>query len=291
MYNERRLMYPLFDEGEIVGIRMDSKSVKTILGLDGKIFTDKIVGKIIRITPGNYDGDGYSYSIDIGATSPSVPRVIVVRKDDICKLPGKYRSAIKEFDDMVLYKADPPIGIIKRKWYGIEEFKSFVDDRPTMPEFYRGRKIEGKSIADLIEESIIQKEVDKAMNTIQPITFQVPTSKEVMNAMFGLTTGRYEYKKIIFSGPCTIIIWEDGTKTVARASKDKFGNQEPFDPEKGVAICFMKRVLGETKGKKVLREAAAKYGDLQFKECLKTVEEYCGEGITIKEYEDSDIAD
>lgn len=65
--------------------------------------------------------------------------------------------------------------------------------------------------------------------------FKLPTKEEI-NAMFGVS--KFEYKKIIFSGPCTIILWMDGTKTMARTNKE-----ETFDPEKGVAVCFMKRAL------------------------------------------------
>ena len=42
-------------------------------------------------------------------------------------------------------------------------------------------------------------------------------------------------KKIIFSDPATIILWNDGSKTVVKT------HNEPFDPEKGVAMCFMKK--------------------------------------------------
>lgn len=61
-------------------------------------------------------------------------------------------------------------------------------------------------------------------------------------------------KKIIFSGPCTIILWEDGTKTMARVSEG-----ETFDPEKGVAVCFMKKILGHTEANKILRKAHKQY--------------------------------
>lgn len=61
-------------------------------------------------------------------------------------------------------------------------------------------------------------------------------------------------KKIIFSGPCTIILWEDGTKTMARVSEG-----ETFDTEKGVAICFMKKILGHTEANKILRKAHKQY--------------------------------
>ena len=42
-------------------------------------------------------------------------------------------------------------------------------------------------------------------------------------------------KKIIFNDPATIILWRDGSKTVVKT------HNEPFDPEKGVAMCFMKK--------------------------------------------------
>lgn len=65
-----------------------------------------------------------------------------------------------------------------------------------------------------------------------------------------ITKADFDYNKIIFSGPCTIIIWKDGTKTMARVSEG-----DTFDPEKGVAICFMKRILGHTETNKTLKIA------------------------------------
>lgn len=61
-------------------------------------------------------------------------------------------------------------------------------------------------------------------------------------------------KKIIFSGPCTIVLWDDGTKTIARVSEG-----DEFDSEKGVAICFMKKILGHTETNKLLRKAHDQY--------------------------------
>lgn len=47
-------------------------------------------------------------------------------------------------------------------------------------------------------------------------------------------------EKIIFNDPATIILWDDGTKTIVKKnSKDK-----KFDPEKGIALCYMKKALG-----------------------------------------------
>ena len=46
-------------------------------------------------------------------------------------------------------------------------------------------------------------------------------------------------KDVIFNPPATIILWEDGTKTVVKAQ-----NGEPFDPEKGMAMAIVKKTFG-----------------------------------------------
>lgn len=45
-------------------------------------------------------------------------------------------------------------------------------------------------------------------------------------------------KHVIFNDPATIVFWTDGSKTVVKAV------DEPFDPEKGLAMAIAKRVLG-----------------------------------------------
>ena len=48
-------------------------------------------------------------------------------------------------------------------------------------------------------------------------------------------------KKVIFNPPATIIIWDDNTKTVVKAQED-----EPYDPEKGMAMCIAKHIYGDS---------------------------------------------
>lgn len=45
--------------------------------------------------------------------------------------------------------------------------------------------------------------------------------------------------KVHFSGPCTIVIWNDGTKTVVKCSENDI-----YDPEKGLAMAFAKKMFG-----------------------------------------------
>lgn len=49
----------------------------------------------------------------------------------------------------------------------------------------------------------------------------------------------FAINKVIFNYPATIVLWEDGTKTVVKCAKD-----EPYDPEKGLSMCISKKALG-----------------------------------------------
>ena len=46
-------------------------------------------------------------------------------------------------------------------------------------------------------------------------------------------------KKVIFNYPATIVLWNDGTKTVV-----KCGDDDVWDPEKGLAMCIAKKAFG-----------------------------------------------
>lgn len=49
---------------------------------------------------------------------------------------------------------------------------------------------------------------------------------------------RKSIAKVIFNDPATIVFWNDGTKTVVKAVN------EPFDPEKGLAMAIAKYHFG-----------------------------------------------
>lgn len=48
----------------------------------------------------------------------------------------------------------------------------------------------------------------------------------------------FQIKKVIFNPPATIVLWNDGSKTVVNA------RNEPYDKEKGLAMAICKRVYG-----------------------------------------------
>jgi len=47
----------------------------------------------------------------------------------------------------------------------------------------------------------------------------------------------YRIDRVIFHDQATIVIWKDKTKTVVKC------HDEPFDREKGLAMCIAKKVL------------------------------------------------
>lgn len=53
---------------------------------------------------------------------------------------------------------------------------------------------------------------------------------------YQLGNGALVPKKVIFNPPATIVIWEDGEKTVVKCMKG-----DDYDAEKGLALCFMKK--------------------------------------------------
>ena len=56
---------------------------------------------------------------------------------------------------------------------------------------------------------------------------------------------------VIFHDPATIVYWTDGTKTVVKLQK----GDKKFDPEKGLAMAYVKHELGLKAFNKLMKEA------------------------------------
>ena len=58
-------------------------------------------------------------------------------------------------------------------------------------------------------------------------------------------------RKVVFNDPATIVYWDDNTKTVVKCQKG-----DVFDKEKGLALCYMKKALGNKSSafNKILKE-------------------------------------
>lgn len=78
-------------------------------------------------------------------------------------------------------------------------------------------------------------------------------TKELRNKLIGGTNEMKELdvKKIIFSGPKTIVLWSDGTKTIVSMSKD----EAKFDPEAAFCAAYTKKMFGtNSKIKRIIEQ-------------------------------------
>lgn len=78
-------------------------------------------------------------------------------------------------------------------------------------------------------------------------------------------------KTVIFNPPATIVLWDDGSKTVVKCMEG-----DEFNPEVGLAMCLAKYVLGKSY-KKWFRDGMKK-GQWQDKKATKQVEDEKGCG-------------
>lgn len=59
-------------------------------------------------------------------------------------------------------------------------------------------------------------------------------------------------KHVIYSPPATIVLWEDGTKTVVKV------HDEEYDNEKGLAMAFMRKMFSRSQFDKMVNRATTK---------------------------------
>lgn len=67
-------------------------------------------------------------------------------------------------------------------------------------------------------------------------------------------------KKVKFSGPATIILWEDGTKTVVKCQKE-----DVWSDEVGIVMCYAKKMLGNKSNFNNIFREAMKVAEVQYK--------------------------
>ena len=85
--------------------------------------------------------------------------------------------------------------------------------------------------------SLLKKYIDTDIKVTEELAKE--TAKRYLNSIYGKKPRLVpRIKNVIFNDPATIVFWSDNTKTVVKAQ------DEPFDPEKGLAMAICKRALG-----------------------------------------------
>jgi ribosomal protein L32 len=89
-----------------------------------------------------------------------------------------------------------------------------------------------------IKKDSISDELYKIILGIEDIT---PISSMLLTYLSDGQLSMPDIERVIFNNPATIVMWEDGTKTIVKCGED-----DKYDQEKGLAMCICKKVYGNT---------------------------------------------
>lgn len=79
---------------------------------------------------------------------------------------------------------------------------------------------------------------------------------------------RFNIQDVIYNPPATIVKWQDGTKTVVKCSEN-----DEYDWEKGLALCVMKKVYGNTgRYNDIFKKYAPETDDSDWMEALRNIQ-------------------
>ena len=70
------------------------------------------------------------------------------------------------------------------------------------------------------------------------VSRDLPAGDYIIDTTVPNGVGSMDIERVIFNDPATIVIWKDGTKTVVKC------RNEPYDPEKGLAMAIAKKARG-----------------------------------------------
>ena len=91
---------------------------------------------------------------------------------------------------------------------------------------------------------------DEKMYEVNGDTVKVKLSNEAYETLMGRLRAAHDdssnnvrIRKVIFSGPATIVFWDDGDKTVVKCM-----DGDHLNYEMGIAMCTLKKLFGSSYG-------------------------------------------
>lgn len=148
---------------------------------------------------------------------------------------------------------------------------------------------EMREACDMITEDAIQ---EATRNAYRKASYENYKLKARLNAAYGtaaLAVGaenkKLAVKEIVINEPAMVVFWEDGTKTVVTA------RDEAFDAEKGLAMAFAKKALGNNWAAGGRFKAKLKHAKWAPKKQEKKKDIFCEENLRedAKEVVDPDL--
>ena len=173
-----------------------------------------------------------------------------------------WNEATKKWDEYDNYQI-----LIRNLGYAIPDFRITKDTMPKVTYTTTGDSLRAKDpyediancFNNVVSADWIKKELEKTINNLRKEKIM---ANEIKRKDYPINLGRDiaaievawngsdvmfhpeyviipAYERIIFNNPATIILWKDGTKTVV-----KCGPNDVYDPEKGLAMCLLKKLCG-----------------------------------------------
>ena len=93
---------------------------------------------------------------------------------------------------------------------------------------------------------------------LNPEVYKIHRAKEMCSVP--ITPKKPLPKKVIFNGPATTILWKDGTKTTVKCS-----SEDVWDDDVGIAMCYLKKMLGNKGNYNNIFREAMKVAEVQTK--------------------------
>lgn len=125
-----------------------------------------------------------------------------------------------------------------------------------------------KYASDTLTNPALAMDIDKEMKML---------AKVYLNSLFGVKSVERKtdmrIKKVYFNDPATVVLWEDGTKTIVKAGKGDI-----YDPEKGLSMAIAKKALGNQGNYyEVFKKWLPKEEYNEYEDQLKQMKEYIDE--------------
>lgn len=119
------------------------------------------------------------------------------------------------------------------------------------------------NVGDMVKILGVRFEGVENENTI---AFEAQPTKKEESTMFKCDP--MSIKNVYFNDPVTVVMWNDGTKTIVRCSENDF-----YDPEKGLAMAIIKKVYGnDNKFHKIFKKWLPDEDDAEPDDFKETIE-------------------
>ena len=93
----------------------------------------------------------------------------------------------------------------------------------------------------------------------KPSVYKARMAKEKLTPVYPVQPRPWP-KKVIFNGPATTILWKDGTKTTVKCS-----DEDVWSDDVGIAMCYLKKMLGNKGNYNNIFREAMKVAEAQYK--------------------------